>query len=663
MRFIYITILFIFISISCPLSAQMRFAWTTSPDTVLVKSNKFQITIKDLHERIITLNLLQMPFYRTIEGQKQILESMIYECTFTTHAHELQIDQLPLVTEAIYNDASSTTLQLYLQDTLKSVLNFNPTAIDVFYHEGTDLEVFYPMALLEYFSEGENQEKDDKLMHPSEILRIEPDKRIRNSESMHSEVRIHLFRESDFERTLERPFTEIRDEIEAMLIEKNRESLFRTHIQNLTEKYGVTTNTELLKNMGVGDGDRYSTYESFDPEYQLRYNERFWGVQSITAPEEMRDQIAVKSEYPELQMTLYDIELLFRNAASKEILLTTLDSPKIRKEIIENELEKRMLNLAMKEAETFEKYYDSLELKTARSNTILGYYEELEINNKIIVTPEEINELYQKNIQNHTYPAYRNIRQFVSKNKKEAKKHAFEFNKMLSENETAKIVPYINQYSLNPENYGYILEIYNDGIMPGIGYDKAYNKLVWELGINKLSPIFNNSKNQYVFFYVVYEKPELIRPLKDYENYYRQIIFQEKVALETEKLQNELQKEFEVAIYTNKIQSAILPNELFLYAERARNRGDYEDMIAFLEYIIRDFPDTEDANDALVMIAVMALEDLDNREMAISALEGLVKNAEGSGFYEEALFLLDALYNDKSIDDVIWNKINPDNNK
>ncbi|MCL2063531.1 MAG: peptidylprolyl isomerase [Candidatus Cloacimonetes bacterium] len=642
---IFFSLLILCFTFSNFLSARALPHWATGQDTVLVEMNDFQITSRDLFERINSLPPQSRPHFRTIEGQKRMLEIMINENTFYQRALELGIDQNRFVQNTIFNNSKTSAVEVYIDEALREELNFNPASIEIYFHENIDFSSPVPRAMLQYIpADRELIEEIDNsfLENPSDMLVIERDGNIRNSEPFTSEARIHFFRKNDFERAITRPFSELRDEIEDDIIRQKEQELYQTHINNLTERYGIVQDYELLKKLGV---------RAFRLP-GLHGGTEHLNVASIMAPEGMADTIAIQSFHPELRLTLGDIEDVFLNAASRDMLLNEFDTPEWRETLLNEEINRRLIDFATEEANIFETRQYRPELRQVRHDTIVNFFKDIEINNNIVITREELFEYYQNNPEGLTIPEERLFRQFVAVEQRTARRHHREISRMFRRNQHDLVPDYITRESLMGHNGGLLDIKYGDIVVPTVGPDEYYSNKIFESEKGQLSQVFKNINDYYVFFFVTEIIPEHKRPFSDVENRFRGIVYRQKAEELTNQKQDELKEFYNVVLHEDRIIGVITASELFLYAEIARRMGRIEDTMLFLDYIINDFEGTEYAYDALFMKGFMASIELNNEDLAIQTFQNIIEKYQEGDLNEAAIFILETLQNNLPLDSV-----------
>ena len=638
-----ISMLFFFILLlSLDLSAQSVFIRPAIRDTILVEIGDITITTMDVQQRINSLPLAQRPYFRTVAGQNQLLETMKLEQILYKRALEIGIDRIPRVHEEITNTSNPVILQLYIREALKEELDFNPTSIELHYHEGIDLGTPAPRAMLRHLPTREKmlemgletpEEIDDILDNSTDVIVIERSGVITHDIPIASDTSIHFFNKSDFDAAIERPFSVLRDEIELSLIHQREQELYLAHIDNLSNRYNVEVDREILKNLGIGV-IRLPGLES---------PTRFWGASSITAPEELRDEIAIQSSNPEVRMTLLDVEDVLRHAASRDLILNEFDTPERREMIVLADLDTRLINAAIKDDDFVETIQNNFEMRMVRQEIVLDNFEELEIIQKIEVTDEEISEYYEIHKHEDMAPERRLIRQFISLDLRDARRHHRTIARMLRRNQHDLIVDYIVRESYGGQTVD-LIEVSKARVaIPRVGADEIFWEKVFEARIGQLSDIFQNMYDEYVFFFIVDIIPEDFRSLSELENQYRSTIQRQKETALLREIESELIDAYNVVSYPERLVSTNTPEELFYHVDISINREEYGDTIFFLNCIISDFKGSEHAYQALFMKAFILTEYINDNVYAIQTLNEMIEDFPSGDLNQDALLLIETL--------------------
>ena len=608
---IVLTILCHILLISLSL-AQITSTEVFSPDAVLVEFDDSFITNKDLHDRINSLPTAQRHHFRTVAGQERMLETMITDHVLYQRAIDLGIDQLSSVQKEIFTNARPVTHQIYIREAYRKALDFNPTTIEIHFHDNIDFNRPVPRAMVQHIplQQDNVHYREDS----TNIVSIEKNGNIRYEGPFESETKIHFFRKTDFDIALTKSFEELKNEIELALIRQRRQELYLSQMEYLSEKYNVSINEELLKHVGIGIA-----------WYQGLVDNSYTTVSSITAPDHLRDNIAISSSHPEINMTLGDIENILRDAASKDLILNEFDTPKIREAFVLTELDERLLNAITAEEKIFENSQDMIEIKLIKQDVVIDFFKDREINSKIEITNDDLYEFYLANPEEHTLIERRYIRHFVARDNRSAKRHHREISRMLKRNQQDMIPEYILRESFMGYNGGLLWLETGTRVMPTVGPDQNYINKIFEAKEGQLSNVFQNINGYFAFFYLVEILPERLVPFAEITHKHVEPFHELRSNELVNQIQTELRDRYNVVTHFDRITSAITTLELLNQAELARNRGQIDESISLLDVVISEYPETEDAYEAMFIKGFIKAEDLESYDLAIETFQEMIE--------------------------------------
>jgi len=269
------------------------------------------------------------------------------------------------------------------------------------------------------------------------------------------------------------------------------------------------------------------------------------------------------------------------------------------------------------------------------------YYIGEEIDNVLHTTESDLLEFYETHKYNNMVPEKRIVLQLLSNDLATARKHRREVARMIRRNQNDRIAEYMQRESIL--HFVNITIIDGIDVVPTAGRDDNYMEKVFAAKENELSDVFQNVNGYYVFFYMLEIQPSHPVPLIEDMNNYVEQLREYKINEIVDKMQTELNDEYNVVKYLDRIESAITPDELFFYAENAQNRGDFNVAIDLLDFIITDFYGTEYAYEALYLKGFLATDVLKDKDMARKALLDLINNYKETELDEAALFLLQGI--------------------
>ncbi|MCF7859313.1 MAG: tetratricopeptide repeat protein [Candidatus Cloacimonetes bacterium] len=271
----------------------------------------------------------------------------------------------------------------------------------------------------------------------------------------------------------------------------------------------------------------------------------------------------------------------------------------------------------------------------------------------IDTSEENLLKFYNDNIKDFSSLAYRKIQTFGFENKKTAAKMHKKVKKLMKEGKETDILTLIQENSIYNTKDGILNKIYNNGIIPGIGKDEVYCDMVWATEVNKLSGVFKNSKDKYVFFRVLEDTKAVAQPFEEVKDKVKKTIMRDESKAKFELVKQELENKYSMEKYPDKMIVVLSAEEYFNKAEAAQKRNRFNDAIFYYDEIIKYHKNSEDDHKALFMKGFLYAEELNNKEKAIEIFEKFLVQFPGSDLTESAEYMLSTLKNDKKSKDEI----------
>jgi hypothetical protein len=634
-------------------------------NVVLVEIRNADIRTSDLIERIDIIPEMHRARFKSVDGQMQILENMIVETTFDLKARELGLDQNEIVLENINRGLRPLFNRFFMEELIAKEGRFGESDAQAFYRENITTFTILPRVSIQSLQTNErNLERvqaaiaegidfetliaehstNDATKVISGMIReirlngffsgigMDPELNRYVADASIDAVEIygpfttssgiHFFRKLTHVPASIRPFAEVHDEILRAMRTRLEIEIFSREIARLRAKHSVRFYMDRIEGKSINNHSMSDL-----------------------------DIVVVESNHPMITFTWADCIPILRRAAAERV---NIDDPRLRLNIISEEVNAIILFAETLDMGFMNKYKDNPEVKQHILSSIINFYYTTEIVEKAEVTDDDIEEFFLNNIGRFTVPPSRNIRHFVARNDRDAKKHHKAIRNHLRKNDEAKIIALIRKDSLKSANDGVISTIYQNNIIPGSGPDEVFNNHVWRLGVGELSPIFKNRQGEIVFFYVLNEDSERIRPISEVEGNIRNNLHRDQVIALFESKKIELADEYGVVVHFDRLRSLITPEELFTLAEDAQRRLSFGEAINMFDLVIADYPNTQHAYRALFMKAFVSAEDLKDSRNAIIFFEQLLSEFPGGDLNESAEFMLEALRANVPIESIIF---------
>jgi len=641
---------------------------TVADDVVLVEMNNGVIRAKSLTDRIDTLPQHQRSRYKSVEGQTQVLNILVNEAIFLRKAKELGIDRQPAVISQINTSLKPTIIELYSEELIDKAGRITEADAQKYYNDNLQEYTILPKVTIRHLQvsaanlETVQAELENGTNFEQLVLQYSTNADTRANKGIITDIRLnnyiagigadesltraisdadldeekvygpypaarsgyHFFQKIDYEPASIRSFKSVQNDIMLRLTDRHANSVILSEIARNRPKYNIVYHSDVLDE---------------NPQYNTRLTE------------EQASIVVVESNHPVIKLTLGEANGIIRSNAQEGI---DVSINSLRDRLINDHVDSLVLQASALDSGALTRYDAKPEVQQLKTNVILRNYYQQEIVDKVEVTNEETSLLYMQEQTRFTIPASRDIRQFVAKDEKSAKAHRKSIEKYLKKNQDEAIINLIKKESLAKDNDGLIEKIYQNKIIPPLGTDEDYNNKVWELNVGQLSPIFRNVKNDIVFFYVVSETSQSVRPFEEVEPMLKSSIQRRKEnELFREELNN-LINEYNVVVHYDRLRNLITAEEMFQMAEEAQRRYSYIEAMDIFNSIMRDFPNTQHEYRAMFMKAFITAEDLKQTENAIQLFEEFLEKYPEGDLNESANLMLEALQSDIDIETMIF---------
>jgi len=271
---------------------------------------------------------------------------------------------------------------------------------------------------------------------------------------------------------------------------------------------------------------------------------------------------------------------------------------------------------------------------------------------KIQITDEDEQQYYEMNKETFAIQPTRKIQQLTFNKEVDAKKLRPKYLGLLKKKKQDAILEMIKKSSIKPEQDGIIDNIYKNYIIPGIGTDSTYNNMVWSTRINETSPIFKNSKGNYVFFTLLADNPKTYRTYNEVEPRIQMSLKRDKEKELRDKVTQDLLKEFNFKKYPEKLDITRTAKEYFDLSDTAARNGKYSEAIANYDEIIKRYPNGTDDYKAMFMKGFLLAEELKRKDEAIKVFDAFLSKFKEGELNESAKFMLEELKKDTPTEEI-----------
>lgn len=379
-------------------------------------------------------------------------------------------------------------------------------------------------------------------------------------------------------------------------------------------------------------------------KYEIKLNDGVMGYFNLTAIDSNlvnQNQILIGSSNPEIELTVGEFAAKFENLPdqNKAAIRTNED------------LKKYLENWA--ELEVF--FYEAVELGFENNPTVKSTITQIHRNmmlrtvyNQLVVDPIDLSDqgmrkFYQENIAEFSTNPYRKIQTFGFENEDVAKAKLKEVKKLIKKKDDAAISTLIAENSVYTAKDGVLNHIYNNGVIPGIGKDEVYSEMVWKTKPNKLSKIFKNSKDVYVFFRILEDVKAVASPFDSIMVKVKSQMMKDLSRKNFEDMTVQLEKQYNLKKYPERMIVILTSEEYFNKAENAQKRRKFTDAIFYYDEVIKHYNNNEDDYKATFMKGFLYAEELKEKEKAIACFNDVLTKFPEGELHESAKFMIDEL--------------------
>jgi peptidyl-prolyl cis-trans isomerase C len=306
-------------------------------------------------------------------------------------------------------------------------------------------------------------------------------------------------------------------------------------------------------------------------------------------------------------------------------------------------------------------YFEALENGFDKNSNVITTVTQIERNmalrtvyNALVIdaidtSEEAVKKYYNENIKDFSTLAHRKIQTFGFDTKKTAKKMRKKVKKLIKKQKDEEINVLIAENSVYPTKDGILDNIYNNGIIPGMGKDEVYCDMVWNTKPEKLSKIFQNSKEKYVFFRILEDMIATATPFEEVKDKVEKTLMRTLSKEQFESVKKELETKYALNKYPDKMIVTLSAEEYFNKAEAAQKRRRFTDAIFYYDEVIKHHKNNKDDYKAMFMKGFLFAEELKDTEKAIVIFEEFLTLYPEGDLSESAQYMLSSLKNNENM--------------
>ncbi len=624
---------------------------------ILAEFNGGVITRADLDAKISKLPPNNQGRFRTVEGQIQILDVMALEEVFMAKARQMNIDQDPEILEKIEAGTRQFYVQEYYKRNVSDLMVVTDADKQKYYNDNLQAFYLYPYISISYIqaaSEADAQKALKELKSGKPFAEVSDKYNINNyakglkgriknirlngnvpgvGNDLELEALIassqadstvfhgphktatgwHVFSTNEYIPGRQKDFQEVLPELD----QRARPGVESRMLKDLTDalkiKYAVVVDTTSLAGI-----DLYN-------------NEQNIGREDIPL---------VTSNHPELNITIGDLLASFGKLSQQEQMF--LGKGDGARQLLDEELTRTILYVDAK-AQNFGQFLaDNAEYQQMKRYYILNKVFRQLVVDSVQVSSEESKEYYDTHLNEFTTPLNRSIEAVWFDKEKDAKRILKKYQRLVKKEDLKGIQALIEKNSLKPK-LATLDNIYQNGIITGIGPDENFSKLVWDNPVGYISPVFKSARGDVLFFRITKEVPPAIQNFTETEPRIFGILRAQRQKAQQESVTQALNTEFNMVKYPERLSMNLTAEELFTMADNSAKQRNFTDAVTFYDQIIKAFPNGSDDYRASFMKAFIVAEELKNEELALQLFQDFLVKYPTGDLNESAQFMIDAL--------------------
>ena len=624
---------------------------------VLAEFDGGVITRADLEKRISKLPPNVQGRYKTVEGQKQVLDAIAMEEVFAAKAMQLKLNEDPEVLSNIEEAKKQYLIQEFYKRNITDLAVVTEEDKRSYYEENKKFFYVNPnitvnliqlpdeetaLQAIKELHSGKSFEEVSNLYNINNYIKSLKGvvKNIRlngNIPGIGSDYELedliakaqpdttailgpyktttgwYVFRVIDHQPGYQKTYEEVYSELEQRVKPVVETRLLNNLMTELKTKYAVVVDSTLVNQIDLRNPAKNKDIE---------------------------EQVLVNASIPELTITVKSLLDSFSKVSPQEQLFFTKGGG--AKQFLEQELIRNLLYLEAKNQNYEEYLKDNEDYQQMKRYYMLQKAYKMLVVDSVKIDSEDTRNYYDAHIQDFTNPAYRTIRVLWFNDEEAAESARKKYTLYIAFNDTTRINNLIETKSTKPK-LSILDHIYNNGIITGIGPDKDFCDMVWNNPVGYISPVFKTARGDIVFFEILSETPPQVKSFTEVEPSIYNILRRERQMAQQEKVTQQLYEEFHMVLHPERITLQVNADELFKMADDAAKSRNFNDAIAIYDQIIQHFPNGSDDYRASFMKAFVIAEELKDKERALQLFKDFLKKYPQGDLNESAQFMIDSL--------------------
>lgn len=615
------------------------------------------ITRADLEKRISHLPPNMQGRYKTIEGQKQVLDAIAMEEVFAAKAMQLKLNEDPEVVANIETAKKQFLIQEFYKRNITDLVVVTDEDKQRYYEENKKIFYINPNItanIIQLSDEETAQQAVQELRSGKSFEEVSNlyniNNYIKSLKSVVRNIRLngnipgigndyeledliakaqpdttailgpyktttgwYVFRVVDHQPGYQKTYEEVYSELEQRVKPVVEARLLNDLMTNLKAKYAVIVDSTIVTQIDLRNPSQNKDIE---------------------------EQVLVTASAPELTITVKTLLDSFSKLSPQEQLFYTKGGG--AKQFLDQELIRNLLYLEAKNQNYEEYIKDDENYQQMQRYYLLQKAYKILVVDSINISSEDTRAYFEAHIQDFTNPSYRTIQVLWFNDEQTAESVRKLYALYTAFDDTTRINNLIETKSTRP-NLSILDHIYNNGIITGIGPDKDFCDMVWNNPVGYISPVFKTARGDIVFFQIISETPAQVKSFTEVEPSIYNILRKERQMAQQEKVIQELYEEFNMVLHPERITLQVTADEFFKMADNAAKSRNFNDAIAIYDQIIQHYPNGSDDYRASFMKAFIIAEELKDEDYALQLFKDFLKKYPQGDLNESAQFMIDSL--------------------
>ncbi|MCB5258228.1 MAG: peptidyl-prolyl cis-trans isomerase [Candidatus Cloacimonadaceae bacterium] len=615
------------------------------------------ITRADLEKRISHLPPNMQGRYKTIEGQKQVLDAIAMEEVFAAKAMQLKLNEDPEVVANIETAKKQFLIQEFYKRNITDLVVVTDEDKQRYYEENKKIFYINPNItanIIQLSDEETAQQAVQELRSGKSFEEVSNlyniNNYIKSLKSVVRNIRLngnipgigndyeledliakaqpdttailgpyktttgwYVFRVVDHQPGYQKTYEEVYSELEQRVKPVVEARLLNDLMTNLKAKYAVIVDSTIVTQIDLRNPSQNKDIE---------------------------EQVLVTASAPELTITVKTLLDSFSKLSPQEQLFYSKGGG--AKQFLDQELIRNLLYLEAKNQNYEEYIKDDENYQQMQRYYLLQKAYKILVVDSINISSEDTRAYFEAHIQDFTNPSYRTIQVLWFNDEQTAESVRKLYALYTAFDDTTRINNLIETKSTRP-NLSILDHIYNNGIITGIGPDKDFCDMVWNNPVGYISPVFKTARGDIVFFQIISETPAQVKSFTEVEPSIYNILRKERQMAQQEKVIQELYEEFNMVLHPERITLQVTADEFFKMADNAAKSRNFNDTIAIYDQIIQHYPNGSDDYRASFMKAFIIAEELKDEDYALQLFKDFLKKYPQGDLNESAQFMIDSL--------------------